>query len=217
MKELVFVNNNNEVVTDSLMVAEQFNKRHDDVLRAVDSLIDTLKGAGISLGSFAESEYENGRGRKYRKFIMNREGFSNLVMSFKGKEATIFRYNFIKEFDRMEEHIKSQEKPKQALDYIQLLAQGTMELKERLDVVEDNVNKRMTIDYQQQRMIQNLVEGRVRHLWNNGTPVGRFTKRQLFMKAYRRLKDRYGTSSYKDILVKDFEDATTYIQGWKGE
>lgn len=90
MKELVFVNNNNEVVTDSLMVAEQFNKRHDDVLKAVDSLIDTLKGAGISLGSFAESEYENDRGRKYRKFIMNREGFSNLVMSFKGKEATIF-------------------------------------------------------------------------------------------------------------------------------
>lgn len=117
----------------------------------------------------------------------------------------------------MEKHIKSQEKPKQALDYIQLLAQGTMELKERLDVVEDNVNKRMTIDYQQQRMIQNLVEGRVCHLWNNGTPIGRFTKRQLFVKAYRRLKDRYGTSSYKDILVKDFEDATTYIQGWKGE
>lgn len=219
MKELVFVNNNNEVVTDSLMVADHFNKNHKDVLKAIRNIVDTLNGAGIvGERNFAPCTYEAENGRNYKKVVMTRDGFSMLVMGFTGKEALVFRANFINEFNRMEDYIKNQEKPKTALDQIQqLLLEGTVELKERVEVIEEKLDSRMTIDYQQQRMIQNLVEGRVRYLWNNGTPMGRFTKRQLFMKAYRRLKDRYGTSSYKDILVKDFEDATTYIQGWKGE
>ncbi|PEM57619.1 Rha family transcriptional regulator [Bacillus wiedmannii] len=221
MKELVFVNNNNEVVTDSLMVAEVFGKRHDNVMRDITNIIEEMHAVNDKEGvlNFEETPYQNEQNHQwYPKFNLTKDGFVHLIMGFTGKEARKFKTEYIKEFNRMEERIKNQQKPQSALDQLQqLLLEGSVELKERVEVIEEKLESRMTIDYQQQRMIQNLVEGRVRYLWNNGTPMGRFTKRQLFMKAYRRLKDRYGTSSYKDILVKDFEDATTYIQGWKGE
>lgn len=214
--QLVFLNNNNEVVTDSLMVSEVFNKRHDNVIREVEKLIFSMEEKGNLI--FEESFYEVGNGRKYKKYSMTKDGFTLLVMGLTGKQALKFKMMYIEQFNKMEEHIRSQEKPKSALDQLQrLLLEGTVELKERVEDLEYKVEKRITLDYQQQRMLQNVVEGRVRHLWNNGTPVGRLSKKQLFHRAYRRLKDRYGTGSYKDIFDKDFEEAMNYIKKWQGE
>ena len=37
--ELVFKGQNNQVLTNSLLVAEKFGKEHSDVLRAIDALV----------------------------------------------------------------------------------------------------------------------------------------------------------------------------------
>ena len=39
MNELVYLKNN-EAVCDSLQVAEKFHKRHSDVIRAIENLIE---------------------------------------------------------------------------------------------------------------------------------------------------------------------------------
>ncbi|EJR05096.1 rha family phage regulatory protein [Bacillus cereus MSX-A1] len=226
--ELVFVNNNNEVVTDSLKVAEIFGKRHDNVVADIEKLMG-YSSEEFSLLNFQDSKYINERGREYNKYNLTKDGFALLAMGFTGKKAVEFKMKYIEEFNRMEIHIKEQQKPKSALDQIQqLLLEGTMELKQQVDELEtftkegfgdiqkEFINK-MTIDSQQQRIMQNTVEASVRYCWNNGTNHGRFTKRQLFSKAHRRLKDRYGVSSYKDILSKDFEEAVDYMRNWKGE
>ncbi|WP_257207561.1 Rha family transcriptional regulator [Bacillus toyonensis] len=57
MSNIVFLNGKNEVVTDSLMVAEVFGKRHDDVLKAIVNLVDKLSEDGKR--NFAECDYIN--------------------------------------------------------------------------------------------------------------------------------------------------------------
>ncbi|PEW69991.1 transcriptional regulator [Bacillus cereus] len=222
MTDLVFVNNNNEVVTDSLMVAEVFGKDHAKVIRRIETLEKDIVNRGLAKEGkaiFGLSSYNTGNGRDYKKYVMNKDGFTLLVMGFTGGKALEFQLKYIEEFNRMEQHIKEQrEQPKTALDQLQrLLVEGTVELKERVEVIEHKIENKITIDHQQQRIMQNTVEATVRHLWNNGTSHGRFSKKQLFAKAYRRLKDRYGISSYKDVLEKDFEEAVDYMRNWKGE
>ncbi|OUB21672.1 transcriptional regulator [Bacillus thuringiensis serovar pirenaica] len=227
--QLVFVNNNNEVVTDSLTVAEVFGKQHKNVIRDIHNLHNQLEEKGKL--NFEPISYNDSMNREQLKYNLTKDGFTLLVMGFTGKQALQFKVKYIEEFNKMEQHIKDQQQaqPKTALDQIQqLLLEGTMELKEKVesletftkegfgDIQKEFINK-MTIDSQQQRIMQNTVEASVRYCWNNGTNHGRFTKRQLFSKAHRRLKDRYGVSSYKDILSKDFEEAINYMRNWKGE
>ncbi|WP_309568046.1 Rha family transcriptional regulator, partial [Bacillus thuringiensis] len=57
---LVF-ENNGRVVTDSLMIAEMFEKTHDNVLKDIRKQIE-YAGPEFSLVNFHESNYENERG-----------------------------------------------------------------------------------------------------------------------------------------------------------
>lgn len=124
MKELVFVNNNNEVVTDSLMVAEVFGKRHNNVMRDVWNVIGDLKSIEEQEGvlNFELTSYENEQNKQlYNKFNMTKDGFTMLVMGFTGKEAMKFKNMYIKEFNRMEEHIKNQQTPKLPTTYLEAM------------------------------------------------------------------------------------------------
>lgn len=60
---------------------------------------------------FFETTYEN-RGKQYPEYLMNRDGFSLLVMGFTGKEALNWKIRYIEEFNRMEQYIRDQQKPK---------------------------------------------------------------------------------------------------------
>lgn len=87
-----------QVSTTSVLVAQKFGKRHDDVLRAIRNLECSPE---FSLRNFAEGDYEN-RGKKYPMYVITRDGFTMLAMGFTGKTAAKFREEFIEEFNRME-------------------------------------------------------------------------------------------------------------------
>ncbi len=88
----------------SLQVAEDFGKKHKDVLRAIENLA-AQNCATKSL--YFESTYEN-RGKNYKCYDITRDGFSLLVMGFTGKEALDWKLRYIEAFNRMEQHIKLQ-------------------------------------------------------------------------------------------------------------
>ena len=81
MNELVYLKND-EAVCDSLQVAEKFGKEHKNVLQSIDNLIAENSAVKIM---FKISSYKSGNGQSYRKFYMNRDGFSLLAMGFTGK------------------------------------------------------------------------------------------------------------------------------------
>lgn len=103
MKEIVFKSEDNRVLTNSLLVAEKFEKEHKHVLDAIRQILAAEKSA---TNFFAETTYSN-RGKEYPMYIMNRDGFSLLVMGFTGEKALKFKLEYIEAFNKMEEMIRT--------------------------------------------------------------------------------------------------------------
>ena len=110
MKELVFKGESNQVLTNSLLVAEKFGKEHSDVLKAIDALVSKMPKNQCE-GYFADTSIEvkqpNGGVRHSRIVVMNRDGFTLLVMGFTGEKALQFKIEYINAFNKMEETIKN--------------------------------------------------------------------------------------------------------------
>lgn len=105
--QLVYVENNRPV-TDSLIIAETFGKRHADVLRAIENLECSKE---FTERNFALSEYRDSTGRRLPKYIITQDGFSFLVMGFTGKEAARFKEMYINEFNRMRQQLTQPKLP----------------------------------------------------------------------------------------------------------
>ena len=100
MNELVYLKTD-EAMTDSLVVAESFDKRHDVVLRKIESLIenDSTQNCGEC---FIKTWYKDPSGKRNNKYMMNRDGFTFLVMGFTGKKANEWKWKYIDAFNKME-------------------------------------------------------------------------------------------------------------------
>lgn len=105
MKELVYVKND-IAVCDSLHVAEKFGKEHRNVLRAIDDLIESLLNFEQSSNMFISSRRKADNGKYHRMYLMNRDGFSLLVMGFTGKNALEWKLQYIRAFNQMEKLIQ---------------------------------------------------------------------------------------------------------------
>lgn len=106
MQELVYLENG-KPVTDSLVVAEAFGKRHADVLRSIDNLESSTE---FNERNFALVDYKDSKGEKRRKYIITRDGFTILAMGYTGKQAMQFKERYIQEFNRMSEMLQKREK-----------------------------------------------------------------------------------------------------------
>ena len=100
MEELVSIKRE-QVVCDSLQVAEKFGKRHTHVVRAIED-IKKNSSAQKWAQSFYLSRYKDSSGKRNKKYYMNRTGFSILVMGFNGKKALDWKWKFMEAFDQME-------------------------------------------------------------------------------------------------------------------
>jgi len=225
MNQLVFIENN-KVVTDSLTVAEVFNKRHSDVIRDVETQINKLHEAGeqeFGKRNFALSSYQSGT-REYKKYNLTEDAFTLVAMAYTTPEAMKMKVKFIQEFKRMREHIE-QHKVK-VLDERTALIQSlklTVETAERTDQLERAVNKQsqkileienkveeqITLDHGEQRRIQKCVATRVYELCDDPE-----SRPKLFRELYREIKDRFAVASYRDLKRRDMLQAINYIENW---
>ena len=90
-------------VVTSLDVAETFEKRHDHVLRDIDSLAKDIPNFGEM---FFQSTISDRYNRNRKIFYMNRDGFTILVMGYTGEKAMQFKLAYIKQFNAMEKLLK---------------------------------------------------------------------------------------------------------------
>lgn len=98
MNELVKIKNN-QVVVSSRQVAEKFGKEHRNVLANIKEIISAENSA---LTFYQENTYKAGTGKSYPEYLMNRDGFSLLVMGFTGKDALHWKMKYIAAFNEME-------------------------------------------------------------------------------------------------------------------
>lgn len=118
---------NNQPTTTTLIIAEHFSKRHDNVLRDIESLIEDMTCGGLlkieesstsqelqgpqelSTGVihspvdnfFIPSEYLNEQNKPQPMYMVTEEGFALLAMGFTGPEALKFKIAFLNAFKQL--------------------------------------------------------------------------------------------------------------------
>ena len=115
--EIEIAKHEGSIVVRSTEIADHFGKRHDHVLRDIDRLIREAEVHSPSVGSelFFETTFKNDRNRKYREFLMSRDGFALLAMGFLGTKALQWKLKYIDAFNQMEK--AATDKKKGAMDY----------------------------------------------------------------------------------------------------
>ena len=128
-KDVVITRNNDgELVVTSRQVAEDFGKQHQHVTQAIENLISENS---LLKSMMMESEYTTERGRKYKEYLLTRDGFSLLVMGFTGSRALEWKLKYIEAFNKMEQAIKNPFPQMQNLDLanqMMNIAQGTYQM-----------------------------------------------------------------------------------------
>jgi len=128
MNELVTMQKN-QGTTTSLLVAEKYGKRHDNVVRDIRKLMSMLPENRLL--NFEERNYIDDRGKTYPYFVMTRDGFMLAVMRFTGEKALKTQWDFIDAFNRMEQILLNQ----QNLSWQQARLDGKNACRDLTDVI----------------------------------------------------------------------------------
>ena len=99
MPTIPLIVHDGEVFATSKIVAEYFDKRHDNVLQKI-AAIDCSDD--FRLLNFKETPYLDMQGREQRMYELTRDGFMFLVMGFTGPRAAAVKEAFIAQFNQME-------------------------------------------------------------------------------------------------------------------
>ena len=108
---------NSQTITTSELIAQAFNKRHDNVLQSIDNLLADIDPA-FAAQNFRETETstQNNLGFtvKNRAYELTKDGFMLLVMGFTGKAALAIKIAYIQAFNKMAEMLSGSLQPKLA-------------------------------------------------------------------------------------------------------
>lgn len=212
--ELVFKGENSQALTNSLLVAEKFGKEHGDVLKAIDALMSKMSDNQCK-GYFDDTSIEvsqpNGGVRYSRVVVMNRDGFTLLVMGFTGKKALQFKLDYIAAFNAMENELRNP-KPLSQLEILQGSVNALIEHDKRLKAVEqrlDNMDKereengRLLLEAKLSDIPtpQQSVRSRINELVCEYARATNTAHRDVWNTIYKKLKYLYHISinSYKKV------------------
>lgn len=132
MKELISIKTHEgEMVVTSREVAENFEKRHADVIEKIEEFIKTENSVMTKM--FIESSYKAGTGKSYKEYLLTRDGFTLLAMGFTGGKAIEWKLKYIDAFNKMEQALKEQSKPTCIEDLIIMQAQSLKDMREQVN------------------------------------------------------------------------------------
>lgn len=108
------VNEDGKITTNTLKIAENYKKRHDNVMAKIREFIKLIPELGAL--NFKETYYIDEQGKKRPMYEMDRQGFSMLVNKFTGDEATIFTYRYTNAFERLAEEVENKRSQLQEIE-----------------------------------------------------------------------------------------------------
>lgn len=137
MTDIILSTQNGEPVASSRQIAENFGKEHKHVLAAVRQI---LVAENSATKFFHETTFEY-RGQKFPEYLMNRDGFSLLVMGFTGKAALEWKLKYIAAFNEMEKKLAQPQIPQgNSLQALNLLVKSLNEQQDAMNRLQVNVD-----------------------------------------------------------------------------
>lgn len=202
---------NQQAVTTSLQVAQDFGKRHDHTLQDIKKL--TTENLGVK-NFFFEGTYTNERGREYPMYYMNRDGFTLLAMGFTGSKALQFKLDYINAFNKMEQAVKAN-LPTDPLELALTAALETRkevaEIKQDVDFLKDN----MRINTYQEKVLQDIVKRKVlKVLGGYKTLAYDALSSKTFRRAWNEFRNHFMISTYKELPAEKFNEGIEFLNLW---
>lgn len=216
MTDIILSTQNGEPVASSLQIAESFEKRHDHVMRGIEDILRGLPKNGDT-PMFYKTEYTHEQnGQTYPMYLMNRDGFSLLVMGFTGKAALAWKLKYIQAFNEMEKKLNAPQIPKlsKEMQALFLLDDRTQKQEQRLTALENT----MTVDYNQQRVLRKSISRSVIcALGDESAPayIDNHVRSKVYSECNHDVQDWFRVNSVGNIPRKRFDEAVEYIQRWK--
>ena len=100
---LVIINNvNGQNVVSSRTIAEQLGKRHDNVVRDLEKILETSNLSSLIIPSTYRVDGQN---REYKEYLLTKDGFILYMFNIQGFQE--FKMAYIQKFNEMENVIKS--------------------------------------------------------------------------------------------------------------
>lgn len=213
MTDIILSTQNGEPVASSRQIADNFEKRHDHVMRDIDAIKKDVPNFGEM---FFETETPDSYGRPQRTYLMNRDGFSLLVMGFTGKAALEWKLKYIQAFNEMEKKLATPQMPKlsKELQALFLLDDRTQRQEQRITALENT----MTVDYNQQRVLRKSISRAViSALGDEKAPayIDNHVRSKVYSECNHDVQDWFRVNSVGNIPRKRFDEAVEYIQRWK--
>jgi Rha family phage regulatory protein len=107
MAQQLVARHGKKATTTSMLVAEMFGKRHDNVVRDIRELLASLPQQDLL--TFEEKFLKDSYGRLQPGYEITRDGFSLLAMGFTGKRAIEWKVKFLRAFNMMEQALLNQQ------------------------------------------------------------------------------------------------------------
>lgn len=173
MNNLVFKSKNNQALTNSLLVAEKFEKKHKDVIEVINNILSRAENSAV-FSMFVKSSYIASNGKENPMYIMNRDGFTLLAMGFTGDKALQFKLDYINAFNQMEETIKSggHHVPGSFREALLLAAEQQARIEEQQKMIEANRPKVLFAEAVETSQRSCLIGELAKILKQNGIEIG---------------------------------------------
>ena len=220
-KDVVITRNNDgELVVTSRQVAEDFEKRHSDVLDKISGLIREIEPTENSARYFINSFYVDAKGEKRKEFLLTRDGFSLLVMGFTGSKALKWKLKYIEAFNKMEQALREPIKPLSPIELMELQFKVIKEQEQKIIAIDKKINSLewdMPLFNVECDELQKVLKKKgVEVLGGYRSPA--YNDRSLRAKVYvdiqGQIRREFGLSSYKAIKRKNIDLAKEIINNY---
>ena len=120
---------NDQITTTSTDLAKCFHKRHDNLLRKIESLECSADFHALNFEEMIiDVEVGKGATRQDRAYRITRDGFVFLAMGFTGTKAAQFKEAYINAFNQMEKQLNEQKQLPATTDNLALAEKDKYQL-----------------------------------------------------------------------------------------
>lgn len=135
MHELGLFERKNKVYVSSRIIAERFEKRHDNVITTIEGLIKDSRGCPFEKEApeFIEQSYIHPQnGQEYREYVINKRAFVLVMMRLKGEIAFVMQNRYIDAFESMEAALAE----RQTTDWLKTRENGKLIRRNETDAIQ---------------------------------------------------------------------------------
>ncbi len=199
----------------SVEVADMVGKPHNDLMKDIRRYTSQFNEGNIShVEFFTENTYLDKKGQERPCYLVTKKGCEFIAHKLTGIKGTEFTAKYINRFHEMEDAIQ---RPRTALEQIALLAQGTVELEQKVYSIENDMP---LFGAESDELSAHVKRKGVEMLGGKRSEAYKDKKvrQMVYRDIYSQLKREFGiydddgkTKSYKALKRKDLADAHEFI------